>query len=306
MELFVWQGEEVTFDYNFVRVFGAAAKKCECGSANCRGYIGGDLTNSEVIAQDDSDDEFTEPVMICEEKDMNEDWNDIILNNSNNHDDETIKEPSENIYRLTKLVGTEGESITAAQAPEIPPQKAEDFDSAEVAEIRVGNGVGIYDSNDDNSAANVVDGLNKTIGGSLKRDTPEGLKVECEAIVSQMHVSSHVMDYTSELDSKVAISSAHNSATSVSRCKSLSDKVECMKNLQNAVVEGRDELAKSKSPTKTKRLPSIKKGKPKLIALKNKVSLDVDKLSAEQQKYKKSPKLSLSHQLEAGVHIYSA
>lgn len=54
----------MTFDYNYVRVFGAAAKKCYCGSFHCRGYIGGDPLNSEVIIQSDSDEEFPEPVML--------------------------------------------------------------------------------------------------------------------------------------------------------------------------------------------------------------------------------------------------
>ncbi|XP_010930691.2 uncharacterized protein [Elaeis guineensis] len=58
------KGEEVTFDYNYVRVFGAAAKKCVCGAPECRGYIGGDPLNTEVIVQDDSDDDYPEPVMI--------------------------------------------------------------------------------------------------------------------------------------------------------------------------------------------------------------------------------------------------
>ncbi|KAJ8773413.1 hypothetical protein K2173_028590 [Erythroxylum novogranatense] len=58
------KGEEVTFDYNYVRVFGAAAKKCYCGSPQCRGYIGGDPTNTEFIDQVDSDEEFLEPVML--------------------------------------------------------------------------------------------------------------------------------------------------------------------------------------------------------------------------------------------------
>ncbi|XP_028757559.1 histone-lysine N-methyltransferase ASHH2 [Neltuma alba] len=61
------QGEEVTFDYNYVRVFGAAAKKCYCSSPLCRGYIGGgDPLNAEVIVQGDSDEEFPEPVMLTE------------------------------------------------------------------------------------------------------------------------------------------------------------------------------------------------------------------------------------------------
>ncbi|XP_050388298.1 histone-lysine N-methyltransferase ASHH2 [Argentina anserina] len=61
------KGEEVTFDYNFVRVIGAAAKKCYCGSPLCQGYIGGDPLNTEIIVQDDSDEEYVEPVMISED-----------------------------------------------------------------------------------------------------------------------------------------------------------------------------------------------------------------------------------------------
>ncbi|KAJ9166708.1 hypothetical protein P3X46_021417 [Hevea brasiliensis] len=58
------KGEEVTFDYNYVRVVGAAAKRCYCGSPHCQGYIGGDPRNTEVIDQVDSDEEFLEPVML--------------------------------------------------------------------------------------------------------------------------------------------------------------------------------------------------------------------------------------------------
>ncbi|KAF5735482.1 histone-lysine N-methyltransferase ASHH2 [Tripterygium wilfordii] len=58
------KGEELTFDYNYVRVFGAAVKKCYCGSPQCRGYIGGDPHNAEVIVQGDSDEEFPEPMML--------------------------------------------------------------------------------------------------------------------------------------------------------------------------------------------------------------------------------------------------
>ncbi|XP_061373324.1 histone-lysine N-methyltransferase ASHH2 [Gastrolobium bilobum] len=62
------QDEELTFDYNYVRVFGAAAKKCYCGSPHCRGYIGGgDPLNAELIVQGDSDEEFPEPVMLIED-----------------------------------------------------------------------------------------------------------------------------------------------------------------------------------------------------------------------------------------------
>ncbi|KAF6147948.1 hypothetical protein GIB67_001523 [Kingdonia uniflora] len=60
------KGEELTFDYNYQRVFGAAAKKCICGSSECRGYLGGDPLNTEIVVQDDSDDEYPEPLMVLE------------------------------------------------------------------------------------------------------------------------------------------------------------------------------------------------------------------------------------------------
>ncbi|TYI28635.1 hypothetical protein ES332_A05G258200v1 [Gossypium tomentosum] len=58
------KGEEITFDYNYVRVFGAAAKKCHCGSSHCRGYIGCDSLSEGVIVYDDSDEESPEPMML--------------------------------------------------------------------------------------------------------------------------------------------------------------------------------------------------------------------------------------------------
>ncbi|KAK4370472.1 hypothetical protein RND71_009947 [Anisodus tanguticus] len=72
------KGEEVTFDYNYVRVFGAAVKKCVCGSPHCRGYIGGDPLNAEVIVQDDSDDEYPEPVVLREDANMDHKEDNII------------------------------------------------------------------------------------------------------------------------------------------------------------------------------------------------------------------------------------
>ncbi|KAF5202810.1 Histone-lysine n-methyltransferase ashh2, partial [Thalictrum thalictroides] len=66
------KGEEVTFDYNYVRVSGAAAKKCVCGSVKCRGYIGGDPLTSDEIVQGDSDEEFPEPLMVNGECEIEE------------------------------------------------------------------------------------------------------------------------------------------------------------------------------------------------------------------------------------------
>ncbi|PON60140.1 Methyltransferase [Parasponia andersonii] len=69
------KGEEVTFDYNYVRVFGAAAKKCYCGSPQCRGYIGGDpLKNEDYPPKmlSDSDEDYPEPMMLPDDDDDDE------------------------------------------------------------------------------------------------------------------------------------------------------------------------------------------------------------------------------------------
>ncbi|RLM79668.1 uncharacterized protein C2845_PM12G17070 [Panicum miliaceum] len=49
------KGEELTFDYNYVRVSGAAPQKCFCGTAKCRGYIGGDISVVDTFTQDDAE-----------------------------------------------------------------------------------------------------------------------------------------------------------------------------------------------------------------------------------------------------------
>eukprot|EP00250_Pteridium_aquilinum_P019301 c24385_g1_i2 orf=369-5060(+) len=60
------KGEEITFDYNFVRVCGAAAKKCLCGSRDCRGFIGGDPMTPRSVVHSDSEEDDPEPIMIEE------------------------------------------------------------------------------------------------------------------------------------------------------------------------------------------------------------------------------------------------
>ncbi|EEC73388.1 hypothetical protein OsI_07633 [Oryza sativa Indica Group] len=56
------KGEELTFDYNYVRVSGAAPQKCFCGTAKCRGYIGGDISGADMITQDDAEAGTFEPM----------------------------------------------------------------------------------------------------------------------------------------------------------------------------------------------------------------------------------------------------
>ncbi|CAN6273036.1 unnamed protein product [Urochloa humidicola] len=58
------KGEELTFDYNYVRVSGAAPQKCFCGTAKCRGYIGGDISVVDTVTQDDAEAEHFEQMIL--------------------------------------------------------------------------------------------------------------------------------------------------------------------------------------------------------------------------------------------------
>ncbi|KAI3464563.1 hypothetical protein Pfo_021226 [Paulownia fortunei] len=299
------KGEEVTFDYNYVRVFGAAAKKCVCGSPNCRGYIGGDPTNSEVIVQDDSDDEYTEPVMICGDREMNEDWNDIMSNSLIDGENEIANEPLENRYSMKKLISAVGESIRESRSSETLTRKIKGVNSAQVAETIVRDRFEVDNSVGNDYAANAVEQLDidKITGESLSGSVSATFEVESEGLWSQMHSSSQLVDISLQSDGIVnkAMSSAHESAmTTASPSKSLSDTVESKRKLKYATVGGRDELAKSNSLAKTNRSSSsIKKGKPKTNFVSDKGTPDVDKLNAALHKSKKLQELSLNSHFEA-------
>ncbi|KAK4795363.1 hypothetical protein SAY86_013357 [Trapa natans] len=105
------KGEEVTFDYNYVRVFGAAAKKCVCGSPLCRGYIGGDLQSTETIVQGDSDDEFPEPIMLNEDGDIAYRFDDTIPQTTRGSDilitDLLVKPKNEVIREVECVLGSD-------------------------------------------------------------------------------------------------------------------------------------------------------------------------------------------------------
>lgn len=111
------KGEELTFDYNYVRVFGAAAKKCHCGSSKCRGYIGGDPLNAQVIVQGDSDEEFPEPVVVDENGEIDHSLEDMMAKSSSQDIEQALigdninEENSEVIVEAEEMVNKVESSI---------------------------------------------------------------------------------------------------------------------------------------------------------------------------------------------------
>lgn len=101
----------MTFDYNYVRVFGAAAKKCYCGSDQCRGYIGGDPLNSEVIVQDDSDEEFLEPMMLPEDGETEDSLDNVMPKAISSND--VVKQSAENKDERDKSITAIGKLMLA-------------------------------------------------------------------------------------------------------------------------------------------------------------------------------------------------
>lgn len=61
------RGEELTFDYNHLRVIGLAAKKCECGSSACRGFICRDPFTPAAVLPSELDENCEAPGMLEED-----------------------------------------------------------------------------------------------------------------------------------------------------------------------------------------------------------------------------------------------
>ncbi|XP_028078340.1 histone-lysine N-methyltransferase ASHH2-like [Camellia sinensis] len=250
------KGEEVTFDYNYVRVFGAAAKKCVCGSSQCRGYIGGDRLNTEVIVQGDSDDEYPEPVMVYEDGKIDNDFKNLIsatssfdgtemqiadrmLSNKDKMDKSaTAVGPLESTTELqtTKILGEDEDetdkSATAVQHLEIPTRKS----------------------------------LNKSASGeclqiSLAMDNSvEKLPPSVQQVVTSSQLDD-MMGKTISNAKQEFVQRLETSALIVISNKSLSNTIDAKKKCNSDIIEDRC-ASKSYPLMKTSRLSSsVKKGK---------------------------------------------
>lgn len=315
---FVCQGEEVTFDYNYVRVLGAAAKKCVCGSPNCRGYIGGEPTNFEVIAQDDSEDEYAEPViMVFEDRETNKDWKELIPNFMNGGE----SEPTENRCRADKLVKATEQFmsidsqnlIQKVSASSASPSGSPKTTDTPLADMIAQDKYEPCNSFGNNFTSNATVGqldTKKDIGDSLLGSASVPFKVESEWLLPQMQSSVQLIDasFQSENIMNKGMSSASHSVheleitTATLPYSFRHDETESRINLKYGSQGGRQELSKSGFLAKSNSLSSsIRKGKLKSNAVNDKVPVDTDNSNTVPYRSKKGAGVSLNSHIEEGM-----
>lgn len=278
------QGEEVTFDYNYVRVFGAAAKRCVCGSPQCRGYIGGDTLNAEVIVQDDSDDEYPEPVVVCEDIDMYDELNYIksAANSISDSEMRTMDEYSEyndilvghGSVHIPNSIKTKNGDITCPENFEINKSpatieclnttlKSRDLLDSSASSVRMGTSV-------------TLDGSGGLQFSGAKEEGSEGEKV--------------VENFVSPVELEVTSTATATLSKPLKKSKS-------------GCAGGKAEGPKSCPLVKAPRLSSsVKKAKSRSI----KTPLEIGNRSKlPEHKFKKPPEGSLNGRFEAGKLLFS-
>lgn len=300
-----YQGEEVTFDYNYVRVFGAAVKKCVCGSPNCRGYIGGDPLNAEVIVQEDSDDEYPEPVVLREDAKMDHKEDNITCATS------TINCAKIKIQRKRPKKKNTLDGFIAENQESSCQTDINRFVGQE--KVNLGNSIAVVSLNVKEESKNFTD---VSPASALKAETRAARKTsECLS-----HSSAQPVETSLSLkDTCETVSVVRKGCTVAGKVAkySISSAQELEITSPDAVVS--KSLRKSKSSNgkethdslksclfvKTSRESSLlKKAKQRNYAVNSRPSLDVDsKLQVPQPKLKKPPDGSLYGHFEAGIIV---
>lgn len=290
------QGEEVTFDYNYVRVFGAAAKKCVCGSPHCRGYIGGDLLNAEVIVQDDSDDDYPEPVVFCEDGDMGDELNNIISARSSfNVAEIRTKETPKNKYKLDEPVTGNLENSTQTHIGDIMEhENTKMANSAAVFSFKINEEINKFH--------------NESPSSSLKKlessEAIEGLEILLHSSVQHAGNSLPSEDMIIETISEVKKECLDAEKVSSTLDMAFpSPNAMLSKSLRKKSGNGGASNESSKS---SRRSSSVKKGKSKNSAVNLTSLSDMDnKLQIPQPKFRKPPYDSSNARAEAGISFLS-
>ena len=303
-----------------MRVFGAAAKKCVCGSPNCRGYIGGDPTNSEVIVQDDSDDEYAEPVMICEDRDMNHDWTAIMSQSlfekeiKCRDELEEDRDTTENVNAADQIESiNSGTSHKGLGVNSDSNGCSKTSTATRVVDMTVHDKYGPANATSVNDIASdaALTPLNTTeealnISGSANMEAEsESLLPQSSSPVKHKEASLQSEELRNNTVSKTLhVSNRLKVSTTTLPVKLQHDAVKSKKKLKYGTMRGKEESSKSGSPAKTYHSsPSIRKGRLKSNVVNDKVAPDGDKLNAVRNKSKKSPGLSISSHVETGTVI---
>lgn len=152
------KGEELTFDYNCLRAIGTAAEKCECGSADCRGFIGSDPFARAAVPRSELEEN-------CEVSGM-------------------LQEDSENEGSLDDKVLSTRECSTLANVAEgelssqLSERKSEHSSALSEKQAEVSNNFSIMKK--ENTVSNVGNAFN------LKKSVPT--KIECfEAVEEKLN-----------------------------------------------------------------------------------------------------------------------
>lgn len=257
--------------------------------------------------------------MICEDRRMNDEWNDIMSHSLNEMENISMNEPEKNRCRMKKVnAAGQFERITAETLDEKVGGNATSADgclktstATRVADTTIRNKYQPDDLVGNNIVSNAAFGpsaTNKDTGKSLNSSSSATLKIESEGLLLQMH--SPVMDVSFQPESIVnssmssALPSTHEldmSATSFSS-KSQPDRIESKKKLKYCKMGGKEEITKSHYLAKTHRSSaSIKKEKLRSNVANDKGTPDVDKSNGAPNKSKKLPALSTNSHLEAGI-----
>ncbi|KAK4387335.1 Histone-lysine N-methyltransferase ASHH2 [Sesamum angolense] len=274
------KGEEVTFDYNYVRVFGAAAKKC---------------------------------------REMNGDWNDIMSNSLHDGENESPNELHQSIHGTKKLVNaaSQFESTTSEALIQKAGVNSASADGCLMTSTAIGveemmvqdkydPDISVGNNPTSNAAIGALD-ANRDTGECLNTSASATCKVESEGVLPGMDFPVQHIDVSLQSEGStnkampLAFRSVHGSdiTTTVAPSKSQPDTVESKRKLKYGTLGGKEEIPKSDSLAKARHSSSsIKKGKLKSI-VNSKGNQDVDKSNAAPAKPKKLPDLSLNSQVEA-------
>ena len=276
----------MTFDYNYVRVVGAVAKKCYCGSPQCRGYIGGDPHKNEGHPPEmlsDSDEDYPEPRMLTE-------------------DGGALKSMG-NIKQ--KANSSDG---VIAQISESKVEKRDEIDNCipALGKLEISTGKGDCMNYSTSAVSLVDDALELDLEGKLSSSnrTPEisqQTQNVTRKLTSAVHQESSVQDET--MDKSPSSSLRFNRTTPVELLsKSLSNGVDVNRRSKSDIADDRLISPEAHPNVKSSHSSSVyKKGKVKSTSPNNsKVQLAANKSQPGLIKPKKAIEGSFGNRFEAG------